>query len=206
MSPKKKQVALIGGSFNPPTIGHTQLARKVLNTCKNIDEVYLTPCYSHNFGKDLIDPAHRIKMCELACGQSQNISVFDYEIRNKISGGTVTFLEKLLNDPLHKKTNFYYVIGLDVANEFRKWVRWEELMEMVPFIVHPRIGVKKSYIIDWFMAPPHKYLEDGVGVEGISSTEVRGWFKDYPNNKGLIEQHVDDDVIKYILDNNLYAA
>ena len=35
---------MIGGSFDPPTIGHLQLASETLNLRPAIDEVWFVPC------------------------------------------------------------------------------------------------------------------------------------------------------------------
>ena len=41
---KKKNIAVLGGSFDPPTISHLQLASETLNVCPLIDEVWIIPC------------------------------------------------------------------------------------------------------------------------------------------------------------------
>jgi len=41
---KKLKVAVLGGSFDPPTIGHMQLASETLNLDSTIDEVWIIPC------------------------------------------------------------------------------------------------------------------------------------------------------------------
>ncbi len=46
VSVPKKSVAILGGSFDPPTISHLQLASETLNTCPTIDEVWIIPCGS----------------------------------------------------------------------------------------------------------------------------------------------------------------
>ena len=40
----RKKVAILGGSFDPPTVSHLQLASETLNICAEIDEVWLVPC------------------------------------------------------------------------------------------------------------------------------------------------------------------
>ena len=39
-----KKVAILGGSFDPPTISHLQLASETLNSCSEINEVWIVPC------------------------------------------------------------------------------------------------------------------------------------------------------------------
>ena len=40
----RRKVAILGGSFNPPTITHLQIASETLNLCAEIDEVWIVPC------------------------------------------------------------------------------------------------------------------------------------------------------------------
>lgn len=47
-----RKVALYGGSFGPFHIGHEMAILYVLET-GDVDEVWVTPCFKHNFGKDL---------------------------------------------------------------------------------------------------------------------------------------------------------
>jgi len=50
---RKIKVAILGGAFDCITNGHVQVAKFVLDTSKTFDEVWLMPCYSHIFGKNL---------------------------------------------------------------------------------------------------------------------------------------------------------
>lgn len=45
---KRKAIAIYGGSFNPPTMSHYQILKKVVEDIKvggkNIDEAWMVPC------------------------------------------------------------------------------------------------------------------------------------------------------------------
>ncbi|MEL6179714.1 MAG: hypothetical protein AAFS10_12215, partial [Myxococcota bacterium] len=58
-------IAILGGSFNPPHVCHVLSATWVLST-RPVDEVWLMPVGQHAFGKGLESFAHRQPMCELA--------------------------------------------------------------------------------------------------------------------------------------------
>ena len=60
------QVALLGGSFNPPHVGHLMAAHYVRAT-QGVDEVWLMPTFLHPFGKVTAPYEHRVRMCELLC-------------------------------------------------------------------------------------------------------------------------------------------
>src|SRR5690606_7304538 len=60
------RVALLGGSFNPPHVGHL-LAAHYVRATQGVDEVWLMPSHNHPFGKALTPFVHRLGMCEVLC-------------------------------------------------------------------------------------------------------------------------------------------
>lgn len=125
---RKTQVALLGGAFNPITVGHIQVAQFVLNTSKKFDEVWITPAYGHMYGKEMASPEDRIAMCKLAAEVDARIKVFDFEIANQLKGETYQTVKLLKEELAYKdKYDFSWIIGLDNANTFDKWVNYEHL-------------------------------------------------------------------------------
>ena len=60
-----REVALFGGSFNPPHVAHQMVCLFVLETCR-VDAVWMVPTFRHAFSKELCGFEHRFRMCELA--------------------------------------------------------------------------------------------------------------------------------------------
>ena len=87
----RKRVGILGGSFDPPTKGHIQVAQHVLDNCDEIDEIWLSPCYKHMHEKIMVLPNHRLKMCELTNKGNYNIGVFDFEISTNFSDSSVSW-------------------------------------------------------------------------------------------------------------------
>lgn len=56
-------IALLGGSFNPPHVGHLMAAVYVRATLR-AREVWLLPSFHHPFGKQLAPFEARVEMCE----------------------------------------------------------------------------------------------------------------------------------------------
>lgn len=199
---RKTKVAILGGAFDPITLGHIQSAQFVLNTSGEFDEVWLMPAYNHMYGKKMADANHRLKMCEYAAQVDGRIKVFNYEIKNELAGETFNFFKRLKTDKeLNEIFNFSMIIGEDNANTFDKWVNYKELERMVRFVVIPRKGVQLDPNVNWFLKPPHIYLNAETDIMKISSTEVRENLKSkWP---GAVEG-LDPKVLKYIIDNKLY--
>src|SRR3954471_11261672 len=58
------EVALFGGSFDPPHVGHLLAAAYVLAT-EPVDELWFVPVLQHPFAKPLVAPyEHRVGLCE----------------------------------------------------------------------------------------------------------------------------------------------
>jgi len=200
---RKIKVAILGGAFNPPTIGHIKLAQFVLNSSKTFDEVWLMPCANHMYGKEMESAEHRLAMCKLATQFDGRIKVFDYEIKNGLSGETYKFVKSLLDEDFAKNEyDFSLIIGLDNANTLDKWVNYELLERMIRFVVVPRKGIKIDHNINWYLKAPHIFLSPDNDIPQVSSTLVRDAFA-----RGTTENlnnFLTKEVMEYIYDNKLY--
>jgi len=198
----KENIGILGTAANPITLGHTQLAQYILdNPIQKIDRVFITPCYQHYFEKELDSASNRLKMCDLAIEGMNNIEIFDFEIKNQLSGRSIDFLELLQKDPEYKNTNFYWIMGLDNANDIQKWYRSDDLLKMIPFLVVPRKGVMEQN--PWYNSPPHKFITyDNREILEVSSQLVRQLIKE--KNWEELKKFLNPKVIRYIKDNNLF--
>jgi nicotinate-nucleotide adenylyltransferase len=215
---RKYKIAILGGAFNPITKGHIELARYVLDNSGEFDEVWLLPAYKHMYNKDMADPIHRIKMCELATENDRRIKVWDFEIKNELSGETYNLFKRLKSETeWSDKYQFSMIIGMDNALTFEKWVNFRELEKMTRFVVVPRKGIYLDSKINWFLKPPHIYLNSENEIPEISSTTIRELIKkrhifvSHPSemveNKNLdmeILKNLDKEVFSYIITNGLY--
>ncbi|MBF0224937.1 MAG: nicotinate (nicotinamide) nucleotide adenylyltransferase [Desulfobacterales bacterium] len=194
-----KNIAIIGGSFNPITTGHTMMAEIVLKEMPNIDEVWFMPTYKHQFGKHEQYAAQRVKMLKLI--ETDKIKYFDYEIKNKLLGETHVTFTKLLNDPKYKKKyNFSMVIGSDCAFDFdTKWKKPKILSNIVQFIIIPRQGFDINKYNGILSKPPHIILKN-VKTLDISSTIVRNKIKNGEPINGLVPEKIEE----FIVQNGLY--
>lgn len=95
---RKNNIAILGGAFNPITIGHIETAKTVLNVSRWADEVWLMPANKHMHGKDILPFEQRYEMCKLACQTDGRIKVSDYEYVNNLQGETYHLLNMMLHD------------------------------------------------------------------------------------------------------------
>lgn len=199
-----RKVALMGGSFSPPHIGHIQFAEAILKSLV-VDEVWISPCNNSLYGKSLANGEDRIEMCKLAIGKRENIKVCDWEIKNKTSGETYKLIDQFLAEPDFKDYQFYFAIGMDNAYKTHKWLKWEYIEKTIPFLVLPRKGIDPGEE-DWFLREPHIFLKDGVDLPNVSSTNIRNWIKlrFNPSCQRNLNKYMDPEVLKYIFEHKLF--
>ncbi|MCK9441179.1 MAG: nicotinate (nicotinamide) nucleotide adenylyltransferase [Methanothrix sp.] len=199
---RKRKVVIFGGAFNMIHNGHIDTARMILNYSNDYDEVWLTPCYQHLYGKKLESSEDRLEMCRLAAKVDARIKVFDYEIKHKFQGETYHFMKLLMNDTEYKdKYSFSMIIGLDNANTIDKWSNYQDLLKIASFVVMNRQGYK--FNADWCLQQPHRYINPDIPPIDISSSELREFCKEEKFEE--LKKYLNSDVIEYIKSKNLYT-
>ena len=199
---KTKNIAIYGISANPITVGHTMVAQVVYSQCLNIDEVWISPCYSHQFGKDLAPADIRGEMVMKAVlSIHKGVEGWLGEITDKFTGKTWEFINAIKGKMSNH--NFHIVVGYDNAVSLaKKWDHGEELIQTVPFIVVNRAvkDIQASPEDSWWLKPPHQYVDLQWQT---SSTIVRDAIK--AKNYKLAERHVHPLVWDMIKKHNLYG-
>lgn len=204
--PQKKKVALLGGSFNPPTKAHLEIAKKISTSCDDISEVWLIPCGDGRSDKKVIThSSHRLKMLELICkdmeAKDYNISICTKEIELGKYIPTYFLLKDLQND--HKDIEFLFVIGADLLQGLKTWDEPERLLSEFTFLIVSRDGFDITFTNEECMYPK-KYQILKLSEKG-SSTDIRDYFgNEEKRKKPCLLDLTTDSVKKYIIDNNLY--
>lgn len=202
---KKLTVGILGGSFDPITIGHLQIANSAMNLVLDenynsiLDEVWFLPCYEHSFGKKLLSPEIRIEMMKLQLEDHSKYRICEYEIFNKSHGSTYETLVNFNKATSGLPLNFYYIIGADNTQSMENWIDHEKLINEFKFIVVPRPGYQ---VAEWAKKEPH-IISENQRMADISSTKVRqaALNEDYDTVKHYVGQKVGD----FIQKNKLYC-
>jgi len=152
------EIALFGGSFDPPHVGHLLAASYVLAT-EPIDELWLVPVERHPFAKPLVGSYdQRVELCERLAAQLPRTRVSRAE-QESGQGRTVDLLEWL--KPKYPQTRWALVLGTDLDAEKPQWKRFDRVEQLARIITVRRGG----------------YGEGGVAIPEISSTQVRALLK-----------------------------
>jgi len=181
------EVALLGGSFNPPHVGHV-LAAHYVRATQPVDEVWLMPTFHHPFGKPSVDYRHRLRMCELIAQDASGwLKVSDVERELGGEGRTVDTLEFLTRrHPGHRWT---LVIGSDILKDLPHWKQFDRIQQLARVLVLNRAGF-----------PSEKAV--GPALALVSSTEVREQLRSGQRASALIPHRV----LEYVQAHGLYRG
>ncbi len=164
----KERVALFGGSFDPPHIGHKSVVQEALKVLE-IEKVIVIPAYLNPFKRDsFFTPQQRLTMTQEIFATDKQVVVEAFEIQQGESTKTAT----TLNHFQKRYDVRYLIIGADNLNNIEQWYRFEWLNNQITWAIATRAG----YQTDTSKLRSFKILE--VAVD-ISSTEIRK-----TNNKG----------------------
>ena len=132
------RVALLGGSFNPPHVGHLMAAHYVRAT-QDVDEVWLMPTFRHAFGKVSEDFEHRVHMCERMCADASGwLKTSRVEREVGKDGRTVDTLDFLL--ARHPDHHFTLILGSDILKDLPHWKDFERVQRLSRVVVLYRAG------------------------------------------------------------------
>jgi nicotinate-nucleotide adenylyltransferase len=180
-------VAIFGGSFNPPHVAH-QLACAFVLATSRCDQVWMLPTFKHPFDKQLAPFEDRVTMCERAA-QVFGGKVHVSRLEEELGGESFTLRTVKELQTRFARDRFRLVIGADLVAERERWHGWTELKERIEFIVVGRSGESR--------------VAEAVGIEmpRVSSTEVRERLARGASVDGL----VDANVLDYIHEKGLYS-
>jgi nicotinate-nucleotide adenylyltransferase len=164
------EIALVGGSFNPPHVGHLWAATFVRAT-QAVDQVWLVPAFRHPFGKALVDYEHRLRMCELLCADASGwLIASDAERQVGGEGWTVELLRHLTRT--RPGDRFTLVIGSDILKDLPKWHAFDEIQRLARVLVLHRAGYPAIEAV----GPPMAEIASSDIRDAIARGELpEGW-------------------------------
>ena len=88
------KIIFIGGTFDPPHLGHRAIAEKLLNKCEKL--IFFPAKKSpHKFHNPIAKISDRIKMLELLCSNLSNVEIDRYELINDAPSYTINTIKYL---------------------------------------------------------------------------------------------------------------
>lgn len=203
------KIGIYGGTFDPPHIGHINILKCFCRQF-SLDEVYVIPACipPHKTVNSGVKPTDRFDMAVLAfSGISEKIVVSDIEMRREgksYTSDTIKyFREKSGEAP-------YFLCGTDMFLTLDTWHEPEYIMKNSVVVCARRendpkndalIAEKELEYRKKYGAIVHKL---DCAVIQVSSTDVRKAISNAYKTNDFSNAFVTDEVMKYILKNNLY--
>ncbi|GAA0442909.1 nicotinate-nucleotide adenylyltransferase [Lentibacillus halophilus] len=185
-----KYVGLLGGTFDPPHIGHLIVAQEVRETL-GLDEVWFMPSQQPPHKQRAAAKApDRAEMVRRAIAGNGYFHISTVEMDR--TGKSFTYDTIILLMEKHPNVCFYFVIGADMVEYLPNWKHIDKLMEMVQFVGVKRNGfnIKSTYTV----------TEVDTPLINISSTDIKMRI----GRGQSIRYLVPEGVKNYIKENHLY--
>lgn len=184
------KIGVYVGSFNPPHIGHEQVINILINK-KIVDKVIIVP--TESYWDKIVDVSINDRINMLKFLENDN-TIINTTLNNK------EYTYQVLNELSHEYSDLYLIIGADNIVSFDKWNNVDQILNH-HVIVIGRNNIDINKYLDKFDKSKFMVLND-INYD-VSSTFIREKIKnnDFESLKGL----VNDKVIDYIKENNLYS-
>lgn len=178
---EKLRIAVFGGSFNPPHIGHALVLQWLLWSGK-ADQVLVVPSDGHPLKKttfaplevrvgllnEMVEEMGVLKLPHPRGGRPYNqIEVLPVEgglPKPVYSYDLMTHLREM-----YPEDDLHFLIGADILDEAHKWHLWEKLREDFPFIITGREGYESR------TANPTFPDYSSTRIRELMSLGHRGW-------------------------------
>lgn len=179
-----KRVGLLGGTFDPPHLGHLVVAVEALEQL-GLDEVRLVVAndpWQKSDDRRVTPAGARLRLVELAVQGLDGVVASDVEITRGGATYTIDTLERL--DATEPGTEWSVILGADAAAGLETWHRAEELRTSTTFVVVNRgdderdvpVGWRSSRItipgIDVSSTLLRRRVADGVGIRLLTPEPV----------------------------------
>jgi nicotinate-nucleotide adenylyltransferase len=197
------RIGLLGGTFNPPHLGHLVCAQEAL-VGLGLDRVLLVPVHTPPHKEADGDPGaeHRVTLCELAVAADERLEVSRAEVDVPGRSYTVDTLSRLHEQRPEDQLTF--IVGGDMARSLPQWRAPETILSLAEIGVagrgedHP--DEIRSGLAGLAGAPERIRFFDMPRID-ISSTLIRDRVA-----AGLpVRYLVPDAVADYISRKGLYA-
>ncbi|PLR93792.1 nicotinate-nucleotide adenylyltransferase [Bacillus sp. T33-2] len=188
-----KKIGILGGTFNPPHIGHLVIANEVLFSLR-LDEIWFMPNQQppHKHKTAGATNGDRYAMVNLAI---QGHPCFRTEpVELKRSGPSYTYETMKILKEMYDDHEFFFIIGADMVEYLPKWYKIDQLIKMVTFV-----GVRRP---DYSHVTDYPILNVDTPMLDISSSMIRKRLEQGTTIRYLVPE----PVRMYIKENGLYGS
>lgn len=140
----QKRIGLLGGTFDPVHNGHLAVAEFVLAEL-GLDSILFIPAAvpphkeCHAGGREISSFDHRYAMVQLAIAQNSSFAVSDLEAKRSTPSYSIDTIN-ILRQKTGERSELFFIIGVDAFLEIDTWKQFQQLPDLVNFVVISRPG------------------------------------------------------------------
>ena len=168
--PAPLRLGLLGGTFDPPHVGHLAMATTVCSAL-SLDEVKFVVAndpWQKTGDRNVTPAAIRLEMTRALVEGHEEFSVDDREIRRRGLTYTVDTLRELHGENL--ETEIFLIVGADTASRIHTWHQHEEVLALSTLVVVNRPDSVLQ--LDPTVSADRVRLVSMPAID-VSSTEIR---------------------------------
>ncbi len=194
-----KNIAVYGGSFDPPHKGHKKLLENLLTEC-NAEKALIIPAASSPFKNGTVASSEdRLNMCKLEFSEDI-FTVLDIEIKRGGKSYTVDTLNELKT--LYPDKRIFLLMGDDMFLSLKNWYKYDEIISLCTVVACVRtndfsyLNKMKRYAENELNLKESEYIISEQKPFPVSSTEIRNLIKSSEDCSNSLSKEVYDYIIK----------
>lgn len=189
-----ERIAVFGGSFDPPHVGHVLLATWALSAAP-VDRLLVVPTFAHAFAKRSAPFEHRLAMARAAFAvlDPARVEVSDIESSLATPSYTIETLRAIAAE--RPAATLRLLVGADVLAALPQWRDVAAIEALAPLLVGGRAGHARD--------AEGRHVDDDVpSFPEVSSTDVRSRLAEGRDASALVPS----SVAVYAARHRLYLA
>ena len=156
LSKKDIKVGILGGTFDPPHIGHLHISKIAIKKFKLNKLIWAVTKKNPLKHKSHLNIEERIKLSKKITSKERKIFVWflDNKIKSNNTFNLLNYIKKK-----SQKTKLFFLIGSDNLIKFHTWKKWKKIPDLAKIVVFARqnyaikalnsVAAKKLKKTDW---------------------------------------------------------
>lgn len=183
----REKVGILGGTFNPPHLGHLIIAEQVRDQL-DLDKIVFLPTAEpphSSINKKTISSDIRVELLDLAIHTNPNFEMELYEVEKGGKNYTYNTMKALVD--LYPAVDFYFIIGADMIEDLPTWHEIDKLVELVQFVGvnRPGYAVETDYplimvdvpLVDISSSAIRKKVAQGCSIQYLVPENVQNYIE-----------------------------
>lgn len=183
------KIGIFGGSFDPIHRSHVRVIEESIRQLQ-LDKILVIPT-ANNPWKDSTGASkqQRLDMLEIALRRYRNVEICCFEIDqdNNEKNYSIDTIKHLKG--IYPNDQLYFVMGMDQASLFHKWLDADKISELVQLVVFDRIGYQTNENLN-----KYHFMHLDLIASDDASNNIRN---------GALHA-LNPEVLKYIVRNGIY--